>query len=42
MEDALAGVVEKPRINALRDALADFDFDGALSKLAEIDLVSHG
>jgi signal transduction histidine kinase/CheY-like chemotaxis protein/HPt (histidine-containing phosphotransfer) domain-containing protein/CHASE3 domain sensor protein len=36
VEDALAGVVEKPRLDALRDALGDFDFDGALSKLAEI------
>jgi signal transduction histidine kinase/DNA-binding response OmpR family regulator/HPt (histidine-containing phosphotransfer) domain-containing protein/CHASE3 domain sensor protein len=36
VEDALAGVVDKSKLDALRDSLGDFDFDGALSSLAEI------
>jgi hypothetical protein len=36
VEEALAGTVDKPRLDALRDALGDFDFEGALSKLEEI------
>ena len=36
VEDALAGTVDKARLDALRDALGDFDFEGALSKLEEI------
>jgi two-component system, sensor histidine kinase and response regulator len=36
VEDALGGIIEKARLDGLRDALGDFDFDGALSVLAEI------
>jgi signal transduction histidine kinase/CheY-like chemotaxis protein/HPt (histidine-containing phosphotransfer) domain-containing protein/CHASE3 domain sensor protein len=36
IENALAGVVDKQLIDKLRDALNDFDFDGALANLAEI------
>jgi hypothetical protein len=36
VEDALAGVIEKPQLDALRHALDDFDFDAALSNLAGI------
>jgi HPt (histidine-containing phosphotransfer) domain-containing protein len=36
VENALAGVVEKSRLDALRDAIGDFNFDGALSSLADI------
>ncbi len=36
MEDAVAGKVDRARLDALRDALGDFDFDGARSKLEEI------
>ena len=36
VEDALGGTVDKPRLDALRDALGDFDFEGALTKLEEI------
>jgi signal transduction histidine kinase/DNA-binding response OmpR family regulator/HPt (histidine-containing phosphotransfer) domain-containing protein/CHASE3 domain sensor protein len=36
VEDALAGMVDKERLDTLRNALGDFDFEGALSALAEI------
>ncbi|HVN78918.1 MAG TPA: response regulator, partial [Terriglobia bacterium] len=36
LETALAGIVDKPQLDALQNALEEFDFDGALSKLAEI------
>jgi signal transduction histidine kinase/CheY-like chemotaxis protein/CHASE3 domain sensor protein len=36
VEIALGGVVDKQLIDKLRDALNDFDFDGALAKLAEV------
>ncbi|HTS65751.1 MAG TPA: Hpt domain-containing protein, partial [Candidatus Acidoferrales bacterium] len=37
LECALAGVVERPVLDALRDALMDFDFDAALTRLVEVD-----
>ena len=36
LEAALGGVVEKSRLDALRDDVGEFNFDGALAKLAEI------
>jgi HPt (histidine-containing phosphotransfer) domain-containing protein len=36
LEGALAGTCDKPRMDALGEALGDFDFAGALSKLDEI------
>ncbi len=36
VEGALAGVIDKSYLDGLRDALVDFDFDGALSRLTEI------
>ena len=36
VEESLAGVVEKPRLDALGDALGDFDFEVALTELSEI------
>jgi HPt (histidine-containing phosphotransfer) domain-containing protein len=36
VEDALGMVVEKPRLDTLRNALNDFDFEGALSGLGGI------
>ena len=36
VESALSEIVDKPRLDALRDALGDFDFDGALARLGEI------
>jgi len=36
LEGALAGAVAKPQVEALRDAIADFDFEGGLRKLGEI------
>ena len=37
VEDALSGVVDKPSLDDLRDALDEFDFGRALSKLSEIN-----
>ena len=36
LEGALAGVCDKLRMDALREAISEFDFDGALLKLYEI------
>ena len=36
MHDAVAGVVEKPRLDALSASINDFDFEAALVKLDEI------
>jgi HPt (histidine-containing phosphotransfer) domain-containing protein len=36
LESALAGTFEESRLQALRAAIGEFDFDGALSKLDEI------
>ena len=36
VERAMAGIGDRALLDALRDALADFDFEGAGSKLAEI------
>jgi HPt (histidine-containing phosphotransfer) domain-containing protein len=36
VEEALAGIVDNARLDALRDALSEFDFEGALDKLTEI------
>ena len=36
VEYALAGAVDRSRLDALRDDLSEFNFDGALSKLTEI------
>ena len=33
-EDTLAGVVDKCRLDALRDEIGEFNFNGALSTLA--------
>jgi CheY-like chemotaxis protein len=37
LEDALAGVVEKSRLDSLRAAVSDFDFERAHAELAEIE-----
>ena len=36
MQDAVAGHVEKGRLNALGAAISEFDFEGALTRLDEI------
>jgi len=36
VENAVGGTVDKARVDALRDRIGDFDFDGALAKLEEI------
>jgi len=36
LQDAVAGVVEKPRLDALSASINDFDFEAALVKLEEI------
>jgi CheY-like chemotaxis protein len=36
LERALAGAVARPQVDALRDAIGDFDFEGALRALDEI------
>jgi CheY-like chemotaxis protein len=36
LEDALAGTCDQPRLDALRAAVSEFDFDGALLKLDQI------
>jgi two-component system, sensor histidine kinase and response regulator len=36
VEEALNAVIDKPQLDALRDALGDFDFEGALSTLAKM------
>jgi len=36
VQDAVAGVVEKPYLDSLNASINDFDFDGALKKLDEI------
>ena len=36
VEGAVAGMVDRARLDALRDALGDFDFEGALTRLEEI------
>jgi CheY-like chemotaxis protein len=36
LEHALAGVVDKRRLETLRDEVGDFNFEGALTELAEI------
>jgi CheY-like chemotaxis protein/HPt (histidine-containing phosphotransfer) domain-containing protein len=36
MEEALAGAIDQDRLNALRDDIAEFNFEAALSELAEI------
>jgi CheY-like chemotaxis protein/HPt (histidine-containing phosphotransfer) domain-containing protein len=36
VEEALSAIIDKPQLNALRDALGDFDFEGALSALAKM------
>jgi CheY-like chemotaxis protein len=40
LESTLMGRVAKPQLDALRTAISDFDFDGALLKLSEIARVS--
>ena len=39
--EALAGTVDAQRLDALRAAIDEFDFDGALSKLGEIAEECH-
>ena len=39
--EALAGKVDAQRLDALRAAIDEFDFDGALSKLGEIAEAGH-
>jgi len=36
LRDAVGGVVEKPRLDALGASISDFDFEAALLKLDEI------
>ena len=36
LEDALAGTFDQPRLSALRAAISEFDFDGALLQLDQI------
>ena len=36
LQDAVAGAVEKPHLDALGASINDFDFDAALVKLDEI------
>jgi two-component system, sensor histidine kinase and response regulator len=36
VEEALSAIIDKPQLDALRDALGDFDFERALSTLAKV------
>jgi HPt (histidine-containing phosphotransfer) domain-containing protein len=36
LQDAIAGAVEKPQLDALGASITDFDFETALRKLAEV------